>query len=76
MRYHEIAAGFQVPINGEEQELLAQANPNLVQDSMDERDQQLAQLMVSRGLLRQFMKDGKVHYRPDSERDIWRNRDG
>jgi hypothetical protein len=76
MRYHEIAAGFPVPVHGEEQELLDKAAPYLVKDDLSEREQEVARLMVSRGLLRQFMKNGKLHYRQDSDKDIWRDRDG
>lgn len=76
LRYHEISAGFQVPVYGEEQELLDKAGDDLLKDDLDEREQEVARLMVSRGLLRQVKKDGQVYYRPDSEKDIWRNRDG
>lgn len=76
MRYHEISAGFQVPVYDEEQDLLDRAQDDLLKDDLDEREQEVVRLMISRGLLRQIMKDGQVIYRPDSAKDIWRHRDG
>ena len=76
MRYSEIASGFHVPVSIEEQELLDRADPYLAKDDLDERDQEVTRLMVSRGVLRQVMKDGRVCYRANSDKDIWRNRDG
>jgi hypothetical protein len=53
MRYFEIAGGFRMPINEEEQEVLTliQESELEIEDSnLDERQQELARQMVSRGL--------------------------
>jgi hypothetical protein len=76
MRYFEIASGMRLPVSGEEQELLNMVGDHLAKDDLDERMEELARLMVSRGVLAQFMKDQQVYYRPNSVKDIWRNRDG
>jgi len=68
---------LQVPVYVEEQDLLARADEeDVANDSLGEREQELARLMVSRGLLRYFKKNGKVFFRTISANDIWRERDG
>lgn len=77
MRYHDIASGIKVPVYVEEQDLLARADKDDVAcDQLGEREQELARLMVSRGLLRYFTKNGRVFFRTISSDDIWRERDG
>ena len=76
MRYFEIASSVQIPISCEEQDLLDKVKSSFPRDDLDERDQEVARLMVSRGVLRQVMKDQKVFYKPNSDKDIWRDRDG
>jgi hypothetical protein len=75
MRYFEIAGGFRMPINEEEQEVLTliQESEHEIEDSnLDERQQELARQMVSRGLLNRLHKDGKIYYEPNGLPDIWR----
>jgi hypothetical protein len=75
MRYFEIAGGFRMPINEEEQEVLTliQESELEIEDSnLDERQQELARQMVSRGLLNRLHKDGKIYYEPNGLPDIWR----
>lgn len=75
MRYFEIASGLRMPVSSEEQELIDQAHREpLAKDDLDERGQEVARLMVSRGLLGQFQRDGRVFYRTNSANDIWRDR--
>jgi hypothetical protein len=76
MRYFEIASGLRLPVYSEEQELLdtIPKNKTIVDDDLDERQAELARLMVSRGVLSQRTKDGKIHYRPNAAEDIWRDR--
>jgi hypothetical protein len=78
MRYHEIASGLRIPVYSEEQDLLDRIDPKkgmIAKDELpEERDQELARLMVSRGVLNQIVKDGKMYYRQNSARDIWRER--
>lgn len=76
MRYHEIASGMPVPLFSEEQELLDRiGDKGIANDALDERDQEVARQMVSRGLLDRFRPDGKAEfYRPSTINDIWRDR--
>jgi len=74
MRYAEVAAGFRIPISAEEQDLLTLAKNGVKADDLDERQQELASQMVSRGVMRRTHKDKSVVYRPDSAMDIWRPR--
>ena len=75
MRYQEIASGLRVPLSCEEQELIDRANGGpIAKDLLDERGQELARLMVSRGVLEQYPSDGTVYYHVSSANDIWRDR--
>ena len=75
MRYFEIASGFRLPVYSEEQELLDKMpDRGIAQDDLDERGQELARLMVSRGVLAQSVIDNVIHYRPNSVKDIWRDK--
>ena len=76
MRYFQIAAGIRLPVYSEEQELLDRIPEHkfLTQKDLDEREQEIARLMVSRGVLAQKVKDGVFYYRPNSDMDIWRDR--
>jgi len=74
MRYFEIASGLRLTISSEEQALLDLADPELVRDDLDERQQETARLMVSRGALKQKMKNGEIVYQANSDKDIWRDR--
>jgi hypothetical protein len=75
MRYQEIASGLRIAVSCEEQELLdkAKGEPFPKQD-LDERDQELARLMVSKGILDQYLHDQQVFYHISSANDIWRDR--
>lgn len=75
MRWFEIASGFRLPVCSEEQEMLNRAEKEpMAKATMDERDEEVARLMVSRGVLKQVMKDDEVYYIPNSAKDIWRDR--
>jgi hypothetical protein len=75
MRYHEIESGLRVPISKEEWALIDHIRPRPVQkDSLDERQAELARLMVARGLLNHFKKDEQMFFRVSSVADIWRGR--
>ena len=76
MRYHEIASGLRLAVSCEEQELLDKADGEpFDKDTLDEREQELARLMVSRGVLDQYPHDGHVYYHVSSVNDIWRDHD-
>lgn len=73
MRYFEIQGGIRMPISEEEVALLdAAKDAQLVDESLDERDQEVARKMVSRGLLNRLFQDGKIYYEPNGLEDIWR----
>lgn len=73
MRYFEIEGGFRMHINEEERELLDAAKENLLADEqLDERQQEVARKMVSRGLLIRHESDDKLYYAPNGLPDIWR----
>lgn len=75
MRWFEIASGVRLPVSCEEQELLDTVSAEPVpQDGMDERSEELARQMVGRGVLNHYTKNGRVHYRPNSAKDIPRDR--
>lgn len=71
MRYHEVSAGLQIPTYVEEQDLLARADEQDVpKDSLNDREQELARLMVSRGVMRYFKKHDRVFFRTISVNDF------
>jgi hypothetical protein len=75
MRYHEIQSGLRLPVSSEEWDLIDHIRPRPVdKDSLDERQQELARMMVSRGLLNYFRKGEQTFYRVSSVTDIWRDR--
>jgi hypothetical protein len=73
MRYHEIASGLRLAVSCEEQELIDKTDGAPIdKGDLDEREQELARLMVSRGVLDQYPHDGRVFYHLSSANDIWR----
>lgn len=77
MRYHEIASGLRLPVSSEERGLLdrAEEQHGLEHGSLDERDQEVARKMVSRGLLNRTRdQNQRIVYRVSSVKDIWRER--
>ncbi len=76
MRWHEIVSGIRVgPISEEEAEVLAMAGKgSLAKDDLDERTEEIARQMVSRGILKHSVESGKVVYKANSATDIWRDR--
>ncbi len=72
MRYFEIAGGFRIDISEEERDILALANDNVLAEDLDERDQELAMKMVSKGLLISHDEDDKVFYTPNGLQNIGR----
>jgi hypothetical protein len=75
MRFFEISSGFRLPVSEEEQEILSRAidDRQLPRGALGEREQEVARLMVSRGLLNRHRDDeGKVFYEPNDTTDLWR----
>lgn len=75
MRYHEIQSGLRIPVSNEEREILNMAKTEVSKDTLDERQQELARMMVSRGLLDHYRKDHQTYFRASSITDIWRGPD-
>jgi hypothetical protein len=75
MRYQEIASGLRIAVSCEEQELLDKKKEKAFsKKGLDERELELARLMVSKGILDQYLHDQQVYYHVSSANDIWRNR--
>lgn len=74
MRFYEISSGFRLPISSEEQEImeLIQSKDRLGKDELDERQQEVSRLMVSRGLLIREKDGDDIYLRPNDPNDIWR----
>lgn len=74
MRYHEIASGFRLPVDGEEQEILSKAEEGVTERDLDDREAEVARKMTSRGLLKRRKRDGEITYVASSVKDIWSDR--
>jgi len=75
MRFYEISSGVRVPVSQEEQEIIDLVTPKrrIAKSELDERQQEVARLMVSRGLLdRERDDDGHIYLKPNSAVDLWR----
>jgi hypothetical protein len=76
MRYFEIQSGMRMPISSEERALLDHLGDHPVSSqSLDARQQELARLMLSRGLLNRVNKNDQTYYKINSVNDIWRGQD-
>lgn len=78
MRWHEIESGMRLPVSGEEQEIIDRAagtdDGTVARDELDERGQEVARLMVSKGLLHRVRKGDEVKFKVSSVKDVWRDR--
>lgn len=73
MRYFEIAGGIRLQVSLEEQSLVDLAEKEILSDaSLDERDQEMARSMVSRGIFNRLEKDGELYYQLNGLEDVWR----
>lgn len=76
MRFREIRGGLQIPVSGEEQgliDLIESQEGNLIKRSeLDERQQEVARKMVSRGVLERTQHDGSLYYVVSKLDDLWR----
>lgn len=71
MRYLEIISGLRVTVSQEEQEILDLIKDKLLNSDLDERQQEIARLMVNRGLLLR-RKNEKGIYFIINYNDSWR----
>ncbi len=75
MRFFEISSGIRLPVNEEEQVLLDRAveQRRIKRSELSEREQEVARLMVSRGLLNRVRTDEDgIIYKPNDMADLWR----
>lgn len=62
-RFVEVTSGFRVPVSREEQDILDKCEQKMYKSSLDERDEELARRMVSRGVLnRRRDEDGQIFF--------------
>lgn len=76
MRFREIRGGIQIPVSLEEQDLIdlieSKEGEFIQRKELDERQQELARKMVSRGVLERTQRDGSLFYVVSKLDDIWR----
>lgn len=72
MRYFEIAGGLRVPVSADESSILSLGGKgDIARSDLDDRQNEIARTMTSRGLLRRYKKDEKTFFRPNAD-DSWR----
>lgn len=74
MRFYEISSGLRVPVSEEEQELidLITEQGKVDEQALDERQCEVARLMVSRGLLVREYSNDTYYVKPNGLTDLWR----
>lgn len=74
MRFYEISSGMRLPVNEEEQTLINRATESkrIRFEELEERDGEVARLMVSRGLLNRDQDDEGEFYTVNDCADLWR----
>ncbi len=73
MRYFEITSGVRIHVSGEEQDILDKAaDTHIAKHALDDREREVARRMVSRGILKRFKMDDKIHFKKNKER-LWRD---
>lgn len=66
MRYFEITSGVRIPISGEEAGILDKVKEagHLANDTLNEREAEIARIMVSRGIIVCSRVDDKICFSP------------
>lgn len=74
MKFREIAGGLSIATSNEEELLIEKIGDetSFLGENLNEREQELARKMVSRGLLLQIEEKNKVRYLINDLEDIWR----
>ena len=76
MRFHEISSGFRIPVSKEEQDvldLISSKKGSVPKTDFDERQEEVARKMVTRGLLhRSKDSDGNIVISSNNIDDVWR----
>lgn len=76
MRFFEIDAGIRVWVSEEEQHILnlLAEHKALAKRKLDERQQEVCRLLVSRGVLNRVQQHGEIYYEANGLPDLWRGR--
>jgi hypothetical protein len=79
MRIHELLNGLRTPLSNEESRLVKKIKNHCEEHdepffraTLDEREQEVAKNLVSRGVLTRTKKDGKICYKVCSASSVWR----
>ena len=67
-KYFEVTSGVRIPVSGEEQNILDKCESELAKSDLDERDQEVARKMVSRGILKRITRGGKIFFAKEFEK--------
>lgn len=75
MRYREIAGGIRVYVSQEEDTLVQKILEagTAQKKSLDEREQEVARKLVSRGILNRVKANDEIAYVVNSLQDLWRD---
>lgn len=75
MRYREIAGGIRVYVSQEEDTLVQKILEagTAQKKSLDEREQEVARKLVSRGVLNRVKANDEIAYVVNSLQDLWRD---
>jgi hypothetical protein len=74
MRFHEISSGVRLPVFAEEQAILDKIvdGSHLLKSALSEREQEVARLMVSKGLLDRRKGNEGIYFVANTANDLWR----
>jgi len=75
MKYKEIVGNLRIYISNEEDALISKIEENqfITKSSLDEREKELARLLVSKGVLNRVKRDETTTYVVNSSQDIIRD---
>lgn len=75
MKIRQIRGGLAISVNNEEEQLVHKIEESgaLARDTLDEREQELARRLVSRGVLTKSFKEDRVFFRFNDLEDVWRD---
>jgi hypothetical protein len=66
--YAETTSGIRVPVSGEENEILNMCSNPVYKSNMDDREQEVARRMVSRGVLHRHKDDEGIYFIRDNKK--------
>ena len=74
MRFIEIESGMRVPVSNEEQDVLDLAKDGITSQDLDERNREVARLLVTRGVMRRVKRDDQIVLLPNDLDQVWVDR--